>query len=125
MVLHRRGHLTLYGCETDTSSSGMDEHVVTLLDARPHDKRAVARRRRDEQARRLLERPSIWHRKKGLLEGAELGRKGTLRGAKDAGSGRELGVGVVARGGDDGACKLGSSDPGEGFARVSTKGGWN
>jgi len=61
-----------------------------------------------------LKRPSIWNRKKGLLRGAELSRKSTLRSTKDARARRELGVGIVARSRDDGACKLGASNPGEG-----------
>jgi len=93
----------------------MDEHVITLLDACSHDQSSIARRCCDKQTSRLLKRPSIWNRKKGLLRGAELSRKSTLRSTKDAGARRELGVGIVARSGDNCACKLGASDPGEGF----------
>lgn len=93
----------------------MDEDNVTLLDTRPHDEGAVARRRRDEQAGRLLEGPAIRYGQQGGLGRGEARGEGTLAGAEDAGADGELGVGGGPGGGDDGASKFGTGDPGERF----------
>lgn len=97
--------------ESNTTGRSMYKHVITLLHIRPHDQRTITRWRSYKQSRRLLERPALRHGEKRVLDGAELCCESALRCAKDAGSRRELGVGVVARGGDDGSCEFGAGDP--------------
>lgn len=96
----------------------MNEHDITLLDPRPHHQRAIARRRGDEQTRRLLEGPALGHGQEGDLGNAELGGESALPGTEDAGADGELGVLDGGRSGDDGAGELGACDPGEGFRCV-------
>lgn len=91
----------------------MHQHVVALLDAGPDDEGGVARRRRDEQAGRLVKGPAVGDGQQKVLLGAELGRVGALGGAEDTAARGEAGVGGAARRGDDGAGELGAGDPGE------------
>lgn len=94
----------------------MHQHDITRLDSRPHHQRTIARRRRHKQARGVPERPALRHRQQRHLLGAQLRRKGALRGTKDAGSHGEARLGpAFARRGHDGAGELGSGDPWEGW----------
>ena len=91
----------------------MDKNVIALLNVRSHNQSTITCRRSDKQSSSLLERPTIGNRKESVLSSTDLGRKSTLRRAKDARSYRELGVGGIGRCGDDCASEFGASNPGK------------
>jgi hypothetical protein len=76
----------------------------------------IARRRCDEQARRLEEPPAARDRPQPLLGGRDLGRVAALRGAEDAVADAELGRGAareLGRRGEHDAGELGPGHPGQ------------
>ena len=91
----------------------MDKNIIALLNVRSHNQSTITCRRSDKQASGLLERPAIGNRQKSVLSSTDLGRKSTLRRAKDTRSYRELGVGAIARCGDDCTSEFGASNPGK------------
>lgn len=111
--------LTLNSSQSNTTSRGMNKDGISLLDTRPHDQRAVARRCGDKQARGILVRPALGHGQQRRLGRADLGGKGALRGAKDAGADGEARRRRRAGGrGENCACEFGAGDPGEGCVTV-------
>lgn len=93
----------------------MHQDNIPSLDSCPHHQRAVARRRRDIQARGIPERPALRHRQQRILLDAQLRRKGALSGAEDACPDGEAGrLAAAARRGDDDAGEFSTGDPGKG-----------
>ncbi len=116
--------LTLNSSYTNTASGGVDENPVALLDAGALDETAVACRRRDEQARGVLEGPALGDGQDGLLGGVHVLGVRALRGAKDAGADGVEGLGLGVLGdGDDDTGELDAGGPGKRCARSCQIGG--
>lgn len=104
---------TLNSSKTNTTGRSMDEDIVALLNVRSHNQSTITRRRSNKQTSSLLERPAIGNRQESVLSSTDLGRKSTLRRAKDTRSYRKLGVRAIARCGDNCASEFGASNPGK------------
>lgn len=106
----------LHGCQSDTSSSGVDQHPIAGFDVRTLHERSVRCRHRDEQARRFEERPTLGHGLQLLALGADDLSVAALGCAEDFvadGIVWALGGGRGRNGGDH-AAELRAADPGEG-----------
>jgi len=103
----------LNSSKTNTAGRSMNENIIALLNVRSHNQSTITCRRSDKQTSGLFERPAIGNRQESILGSADLGRKSTLRRAKDTRSYRKLGVGAIARCGDDCASEFGASNPGK------------
>jgi hypothetical protein len=93
----------------------MNKHIIALLNTRSHNQSAITCRCSNKQASSLLERPAIGNRQKRIFYSLDLCRKSALGCAEDSRSNRKLGVGAILGRCDDGTCKFGASDPGEGY----------
>lgn len=112
--------LTLHSRQPNPSRRRMHKHDITGLDARPHHQRSVARRRRDEEAGGVAERPTLGHGQQRHLADAQLRREGALRGAEDArADGEARARAGPARDGEDDAGEFGAGDPREGCCTAS------
>ena len=93
----------------------MDKNVITGLDSRADNQRAVACRGRHKQAGGLLVAPALWNSQHAVLLGHGLGGICALSGPEDPGANGKFGVpGVGGRGQHD-TRKLGTGDPREGW----------
>ena len=108
-----RASHTLNSSKTNTAGRGMDKNVIALLNVCSHNQSTITCRRSNKQASSLFERPTIRNRQESVLGSADLGCKSTLRRAKDTRSYRKLGVGTIARCGDDCASEFSASNPGK------------